>query len=105
MSDHSQGQGWWQASDGLWYPPEQWTGPEADQPRASEPASPPLPPPYSGPPSASAPATAGLPVPPPPRVSGAEVGPAAASVPWYHSWWLLIPLLVLCWPAAIALLW
>jgi hypothetical protein len=26
MSDHSQGEGWWQASDGKWYPPEQAPG-------------------------------------------------------------------------------
>ena len=29
MSDTSQGQGWWLASDGKWYPPEAWTGPPA----------------------------------------------------------------------------
>lgn len=31
MSDHAQGPGWWQASDGKWYPPEQrpaWPPPE-----------------------------------------------------------------------------
>jgi hypothetical protein len=27
MSDTSQGQGWWLASDGKWYPPEAWTAP------------------------------------------------------------------------------
>ena len=27
MSDTSQGDGWWLASDGRWYPPEAWTGP------------------------------------------------------------------------------
>jgi hypothetical protein len=27
MSDFSQGPGWWQASDGKWYPPEQQPGP------------------------------------------------------------------------------
>jgi hypothetical protein len=27
MSDTSQGQGWWLATDGKWYPPEAWTGP------------------------------------------------------------------------------
>ncbi len=26
MSDAPQGPGWWQASDGKWYPPEQFTG-------------------------------------------------------------------------------
>ena len=32
MSDTSQGPGWWQASDGKWYPPEQ------AQPAAASPA-------------------------------------------------------------------
>jgi Domain of unknown function (DUF4282) len=38
MSDSSQGPGWWQASDGKWYPPEQQSG-----------ALPPPPSPGSGP--------------------------------------------------------
>jgi hypothetical protein len=32
MSDTSQGPGWWLASDGKWYPPEQWTGPPNTNP-------------------------------------------------------------------------
>jgi uncharacterized protein DUF4190 len=32
MSDTSQGPGWWLASDGRWYPPEQWTGPPESAP-------------------------------------------------------------------------
>ena len=32
MSDTSQGPGWWLASDGRWYPPEQWTGPPNTNP-------------------------------------------------------------------------
>lgn len=32
MSDTSQGPGWWLASDGKWYPPEQWTGPPTTSP-------------------------------------------------------------------------
>src|ERR1700689_2611636 len=32
MSDTSQGPGWWLASDGRWYPPEQWTGPPNTSP-------------------------------------------------------------------------
>src|ERR1700761_880216 len=35
MSDTSQGPGWWLASDGKWYPPEQWTGPPNTGPPAS----------------------------------------------------------------------
>lgn len=34
MSDMSQGPGWWQASDGKWYPPEAARGAPADGPRA-----------------------------------------------------------------------
>ncbi|MGH9120158.1 MAG: hypothetical protein ACRD0A_20515 [Acidimicrobiales bacterium] len=41
MSDYPQGPGWWQASDGRWYPPQ-------EPPMAQPPASPY--PPYSGPP-------------------------------------------------------
>lgn len=36
MSDTSQGPGWWQASDGKWYPPEQQPGYQPDQ--AGQPA-------------------------------------------------------------------
>jgi len=32
MSDSSQGPGWWQASDGKWYPPEQAPGAQPQQP-------------------------------------------------------------------------
>lgn len=51
MSDTSQGPGWWQASDGKWYPPEQAPG--------AGPAGPPLggpPPGYGTPPAYGAPA-------------------------------------------------
>lgn len=47
MADTSQGPGWWQASDGKWYPP---TSAPAGAPLPPPP--PPLPPePYTGPPS------------------------------------------------------
>ena len=46
MSDTPQGQGWWQASDGKWHPPEQAPGPS--QPPAPTPG--PVPPPAAGPP-------------------------------------------------------
>ena len=32
MSDTAEGPGWWLASDGKWYPPEQWTGPPNTSP-------------------------------------------------------------------------
>ncbi len=35
MSDTSQGPGWWQASDGKWYPPEQAPGYTAPSPQSS----------------------------------------------------------------------
>lgn len=40
MSDVSQGPGWWQASDGKWYPPEQAPG---AQPTPAAPTAPPTP--------------------------------------------------------------
>lgn len=44
MSDTSQGQGWWLASDGRWYPPEKWTGPPSEAPQgAPGPSSSPAP--------------------------------------------------------------
>ncbi|GAA4556461.1 hypothetical protein [Pseudonocardia xishanensis] len=42
MSQQPQGQGWWQATDGLWYPPQQWRPP----PPGPGPQAPPQ---YSGP--------------------------------------------------------
>jgi len=50
MSDTSQGQGWWLASDGRWYPPETWTGPPQQAPSVPQvpqapkfPETPPMP--------------------------------------------------------------
>src|SRR5436189_1658811 len=52
MSEQSQGPGWWKASDGKWYPPEQapaapppTTAPIAAPPPAGAPAGPPVGPP------------------------------------------------------------
>src|SRR5579872_6222317 len=69
MSDVSGGPGWWQASDGRWYPPEQHPNyapppPPPASPPPSPPA-PPWPPPQPGapqpPPYPQAPATAPAP--------------------------------------------
>jgi hypothetical protein len=49
-ADSSQGPGWWQASDGKWYPPEQKPGAAPSTPASSPPASSPA----SGPPATSA---------------------------------------------------
>ena len=62
MSDQSQGPGWWQASDGKWYPPEQ------------APAQPTVPPPTQ--PVGTAPPAAG----PAPTRSGLGTGPIIAIV-------------------------
>ena len=54
MSDTSQGPGWWQASDGKWYPPEQAPGAAPTGPAPSGP-----PPGYGAPPAYGAPAGGG----------------------------------------------
>lgn len=59
MSDQSQGAGWWQASDGKWYPPSQ--APQAGQPPPPAPGSgyaPPVPPTGPPPPGMAYPAGA-----------------------------------------------
>lgn len=74
MSDSSQGQGWWQASDGKWYPPELHPS-----------NTPKLPPPGSQPPSAAA----------QPSSSAAQpqyvpTGPVIiAKKPWWRRWWVI----------------
>lgn len=110
MSEQSRGPGWWRASDGRWYPPEQWTGPEETGPAAPEPKSSPLPPPYNGPPTASVAPVLPAAVSPPGQtptsgVTASVAGPATRPVAWYHTWWAMAPLLLLCWPLAIVLLW
>ena len=54
MSDTSQGPGWWQASDGKWYPPEQAPGAAPVPPAGPQPG-------YGAPPAYGAPAAAGAP--------------------------------------------
>ncbi|WP_426573015.1 RDD family protein [Aquihabitans sp. McL0605] len=49
MSDTSQGPGWWQASDGKWYPPEQAPGAAPNPAAGMPPAGPP--PGYGAPPA------------------------------------------------------
>src|SRR4051812_46007729 len=88
MSDVSQGEGWWQASDGKWYPPEQappgYAAPTAPLPVMSpiEPVPPtqpfgaplgqPVPPLTAGPPPTMPPAA--------PPSSGLGRGPIIAMV-------------------------
>ena len=54
MSDTSQGPGWWQASDGKWYPPEQAPGAGSAGPAGPPPGGPP--PAYGAAPAYGAPA-------------------------------------------------
>ena len=49
MSDTSQGPGWWQASDGKWYPPHLYPPPPAPPPPAGPPPGPPGAPPVTAP--------------------------------------------------------
>ena len=74
MSDLSQGPGWWQASDGKWYPPESHPGYAASS-TAAQPATPPAqvaPPPMAPPPMA-----------PPPMAPPGQPSPAPGVAPAY----------------------
>jgi uncharacterized RDD family membrane protein YckC len=74
MSDTSQGPGWWQASDGKWYPPEQAPG---AQPTAPPTAAP------TGPPPGAPPAGYGAPAP----AYGAPAYGAPAAAPGQLAEW------------------
>ncbi len=83
MSDTPQGEGWWEASDGRWYPPESVPGPDPDLTqqwdRGTDPSGPggfqaPSPSPFE-PPSAGGPAAGGPAVGGPPPGLGAPGGP------------------------------
>jgi hypothetical protein len=92
VSDSSQGPGWWLASDGKWYPPDQAAPtPHAPPPVASAPpptvpppvaASRPVPPPTVPPPVAASPPVPPPTVPPPgaaPVPGGPPASPPASS--------------------------
>ncbi len=74
MSDTPQGPGWWQASDGQWYPPEQ-----APAQPATPPPAPSVPPPLPGGGPATTPGFAGA-------SSGAEPQPAAPGAAFNYGW-------------------
>lgn len=69
MSDTSQGDGWWMASNGKWYPPE--THPDYEPP-PPPPPPPPAPPPPQAPPPPAAPPPPGVPQPEPPAARAAH---------------------------------
>jgi hypothetical protein len=86
VSDSSQGDGWWIASDGKWYPPDQVPGPvtppapvEAAPVEAAPTAPPTAPPTEPTPvtPPAAAPAPAAAPLPTPPPAPGYAAPPPA----------------------------
>ena len=73
MSDVSAGPGWWQASDGQWYPPER-------HPQYRRPAAPPPPPPHTAPPAGTTAVGTGFGPDP-----GWTLDPTAAPVPGRRS--------------------
>jgi TM2 domain-containing membrane protein YozV len=85
MSDTSQGEGWWQASDGKWYPPEQ-----AATATPAEPAEPPVGTWGAGTAvgAAGSMGVVGSPgAPHAPGTPGAPVGPGVMSGPGAPGWW------------------
>ena len=79
MSDTSQGEGWWQASDGKWYPPDAVPGPDPNQtvawssesgPPTASPFEPPSPSPFEPSPGYGSP-----PAGPPPGYGSPPAGP------------------------------
>lgn len=78
MSEQSQGPGWWQASDGRWYPPEQAPAELQQQPPPTQPFGA-TPPPTAPIPTAMPTAPAGPEPAPAPR-SGIGTGPIIAIV-------------------------
>src|SRR4051794_9081083 len=80
MSDATQGPGWWQASDGKWYPPEQH--PDLGNPtQPVESVSPTEAVPPSTPPPAPVPPTQAMAPVPPPVPPGPPGGPPPGPVP------------------------
>lgn len=77
MSDTSQGEGWWRASDGKWYPPE--THPDYQPPAPEPEPAPPVPPVAETPPAdPNSHATIAAPI---PQVPPAPAAPPAAEPP------------------------
>ena len=123
MSDAPLGEGWWLASDGKYYAPE--LHPDFVSP------APQVPPAYWGSSAPPAAAPASVPVwsapsdatqqvdatawttPPnaaPAWATNAPAAPSALSqantaVPWYQTWWAIVPGLFFCFPVGLVLLW
>ncbi|MEY2458217.1 MAG: hypothetical protein QOG30_47 [Acidimicrobiaceae bacterium] len=100
MSDGTQGEGWWQASDGQWYPPEQHPDFQAGatQPVDSVPPAPPTAAMPATPfPPVGPPPTAAMPVGPPPGGPPPPGSPAAGSS---NAKWIIVGVLAV---AAVAI--
>jgi len=93
MSDVPEAPGWWQASDGRWYPPEQFGQAAGAPTTAPPPASPP-------PPAAAVPSAGAAPVPHGAgapvlctvgdiSVTGTEVITPAGRIPLRHTTWMV----------------
>ena len=83
MSDTSQGEGWWRASDGKWYPPETHPDYQPPAPPAPEPEPAPPVPPIAETPSPAdqnARATIAAPIPQVPPAPAAEPPPAVPPI-------------------------
>ncbi len=125
MSDVPQGDGWWLAVDGKYYPPEQ----HPDAVRQPPPLPPPVPPtppaptvptmpavPPAGAPTAWTSPPTGPPTGGPPSLGAAGAwGTTAMAMataqspsspePWYHAWWAIALGLLFCFPVGLVLLW
>src|SRR5450759_4169120 len=102
MSDTSQGSGWWQASDGKWYRPEQHPD---YQPPSPGPAWP-----LQGPPSLSQASGAGAQTPQSEATGatqtfGPQPRPAKESQDWYRRTWVIVVALIVFFPVGLALMW
>jgi cytoskeletal protein RodZ len=92
MSDGTQGEGWWQASDGKWYPPEQHPD---FQPGATQPVES-VPPPTAAMPAAPMPPPSG----PPPGGPPAGPPPGAPGAGASNAKWIVVGVLAV---AAVAI--
>jgi len=103
MSDTSQGSGWWQASDGKWYRPEQHPDYQPPSPGSAWP--------LQGPPSLSQASGAGAQTPQseatePTQTFGSQPQPAKEqSQDWYRRTWVIVVALIVFFPVGLALMW
>lgn len=119
MSDTPQGEGWWLASDGKWYPPETAPGYQQPPPAPGAPLGPgaPIPPRAPGAPGTATGGFPGAGYPTggspaggyPPQSYGQPYGYGYAPMPaqpkWYENVAVIILALLCCWPVGLAFVW